>query len=86
MVRLIDQLKYVFLTVFAVLTVTIFVVHAVWIWPGKQCEAKGNWWDWRERACARPVLISDITGRVIADPKARQEAKAALAAARSKAP
>lgn len=82
--RTIDRLKLIFLGLFALITAGTLLVHFVWVWPGKQCEAAGEWWDWRTRTCARPILISDITGRVIADPKARAEAKAAIAAARAK--
>ena len=81
-----DRLKLIFLGGFLLISVTLLVAHLGWIWPGKTCEAGGNWWDWRTRTCARPILISDITGRVIADPKARAEAKAALARARSVKP
>lgn len=84
MSRFIDRLKLFFLGLFVLCTVTIFVVHFVWIWPGKKCEEAGEWWDWRTRTCARPVLISDITGRIIADDKARAEAKAVIAGARAK--
>ena len=38
----------------------------------------GVWWDNSQRVCAQPILISDITGRVIADPEARAEALKAL--------
>ncbi|HEX5377712.1 MAG TPA: hypothetical protein VFW47_04025 [Phenylobacterium sp.] len=82
--RSIDRLKLIFLGLFALITATVLVIHFVWVWPGKQCEAKGDWWDWRTRICAHPIPISDITGRIIADPKDRAEAKAALAAARAK--
>lgn len=84
MLRFIDQLKLFFLGLFVLISATIFLVHFIWIWPGQRCVQGGNQWDWHERACARPVLISDITGRVIADPKARAEAKAVIAAARAK--
>jgi len=82
--RSIDRLKLVFVGLFALLTATVLIVHFVWIWPGKECEAARKWWDWRTRTCAQPVLISDITGRIIADPKARAEAKAVIAGARAK--
>ena len=79
----IDRLKLMFLGGFFLISLALLIAHLGWIWPGKACEAGGNWWDWRTRTCARPVLISDITGRVIADPKARTEAKAALAKIRA---
>ena len=76
--RTIDRLKLFFLGLFAFITAATLIVHFVWIWPGKECEAAHKWWDWRTRVCAQPILISDVTGRIIADPKARAEAKKAL--------
>ena len=71
----IPRLARLFLIAFAGVVALIVVVQIVWINPGKRCEEAGNWWDWRGRACARPVLISDITGRVIDTPEARAAAK-----------
>lgn len=82
--RSIDSLKLIFLGAFALITTTVLVVHFVWVWPGKECEAARKWWDWRTRTCAQPLLISDITGRMITDDKARDEAKAAIAGAKAK--
>jgi hypothetical protein len=78
MYKLIDRLKLIFLAVFAIASVGSLTFHAMWIWPEKRCEAKGDWWDWRTRSCAHPVLISDITGRTIPEREAAA-AKAALA-------
>ena len=39
-----------------------------------------------ERVCATPVLVSDITGRVITDEKALAEAKKAIGRDQPKAP
>lgn len=61
--RLIDQLKIVFLGIFAVLCVAVWTLHLVWIWPAKRCEAKGMWWDWRTRICALPVPLEVFTHR-----------------------
>ena len=85
MPRFIDRLKLFFLGLFALITITIFVVQMVWIRPGRECEAAHNWWDWRTRTCAHPIPISDITGRIIADPVARAQAKADAAARREAA-
>jgi hypothetical protein len=78
----IDRLKLIFLGLFVAMSLGVWVYHAVWVWPGQKCEEAGKWWDWQSRTCARPILISDITGRVISDPKAREAAKAAAAKAR----
>lgn len=89
--RTIDRLKLIFLGVFAVCCVGVAVYQFGWEIPRKQCEARRDWWDWRTRVCAHPVLLSDITGRtteeVLAD-KAKREAaaKAASAAAAKPAP
>ena len=69
-----ERLKLIFLVAFAALTVAVLIWQVFWIWPRENCEKAHKWWDNSQRTCAQPVLISDITGRVIADPKARAEA------------
>ncbi len=81
--RTIDRLKLIFLALFAVLSASAFAYHIGWVWPGQKCEAAGDWWDWRSRTCARPLLISDITGRVIKNDATRNAAKADAAKARA---
>ncbi|MDB5448857.1 MAG: hypothetical protein JWQ97_4174 [Phenylobacterium sp.] len=73
-----ERLKLIFLAAFAVLTVAMMIWQFGWIWPRQNCEKDHKWWDNSQRVCAQPILISDITGRVIADPKARSEALKAL--------
>lgn len=74
----IERLKLIFVAVFALLAVGALVWQFGWIMPQKKCEGAHNWWDGSERVCARPVLISDITGRTIQDKQAEAEAKAAI--------
>lgn len=74
----IERLKLIFLGIFAVANVGILVWQLGWAWPEEKCTQARKWWDGSERVCAQPILISDITGRVIADPKARAEAMAAV--------
>jgi hypothetical protein len=77
----IERMKLIFigfLGVFALGIVAVIVVTVVWIVPQKKCTAAHKWWDYGERVCAQPVLISDITGRVITDEKALAEAKKAI--------
>lgn len=81
--RTIDRLKLIFLAAFAILSAGAFAYHIGWVWPGQKCEAAGDWWDWRSRTCASPVLISDITGRVIKNDETRNAAKAQAAKARA---
>lgn len=84
--RTIDRLKLIFLGLFAVSSAGVFVYHVGWVWPGQKCEEAGDWWDWRTRTCAHPILISDITGRVIKDNNSREAAEADAAKARKAAP
>lgn len=84
--RTIDRLKLIFLGLFLILSVGAFAYHVGWVWPGQKCEAAGDWWDWRSRTCARPVQISDITGRPIVDKTSRAAAKADAAKARGDQP
>ena len=70
----IERLKLIFLGIFAVANVGMLIWQVGWAWPEEKCTQARKWWDGSERVCAQPVLISDITGRVIADPKARAEA------------
>jgi len=74
----IERLKLIFLGIFAVANVGMLIWQVGWAWPEEKCTQARKWWDGSERVCAQPVLISDITGRVIADPKARAEAMAAV--------
>jgi hypothetical protein len=74
----IERLKLIFVGIFAVLVTAALVWQVVWIIPGKACEKAHKWWDPHERVCAQPVLISDITGRVITDEKGLAEARKAL--------
>jgi len=76
--RTFERLKVIFLATFAILVTATFIWQVGWIWPREKCEKAHKWWDNSQRVCAQPILISDITGRVIADPRARAEAMKAL--------
>lgn len=65
----------IFLTVFGVLTVGVGVYQIGWAIPEQKCDELKHWWDWRTRVCARPIPISDITGRIIDSPESREAAK-----------
>jgi hypothetical protein len=73
--RVINRLKLIFVSIFAVLVAGVAVYQFGWAIPAQECEAKRDWWDWRTRTCAHPILISDITGRIIDTPEARAAAK-----------
>ena len=81
--RFFFRLRLAALAIFAITVVASFSYHIFWKWPEERCLEKGDWWDWRERVCAHPVLISDITGRTIQD---KQAEAAARTIARPKTP
>jgi hypothetical protein len=74
----IERLKLIFIAVFVLAAVGVGVWQVGWVMPRKECEAARKWWDPDQRVCATPVLVSDITGRVITDEKALAEAKKAI--------
>lgn len=74
----IDRLKLIFLGIFAVANVVILVWTLGWTRPEQKCLEAHKWWDGDTRVCGQPILISDITGRVIVDRKARDEALKAV--------
>ncbi len=74
----IERLKLIFVAVFALAVVGVGVWQVGWAMPQKACEKAHKWWDHGQRVCAQPVLISDITGRTLADKQAEAEARAAL--------
>ena len=76
--RTIERLKLIFLGIFAVANVGILVWQVGWGWPEQKCTEARKWWDGSQRVCAQPILVSDITGRVIADPQSRAEAMRAV--------
>ena len=71
---------------FLVTCLVLLVVQVVWVTPGQDCERAGKWWDWRERACAQPIQISDLTGRPITDRKSHDAAKADARARKAETP
>jgi hypothetical protein len=71
---------------FLVTCLVLLVVQVVWVTPGQDCERAGKWWDWRQRTCAQPIQISDITGRPITDRKSHDAAKADARARKAEAP
>jgi len=83
----IERLKLIFIAVFIVGVIGVVVWQVGWAIPAAKCEKEQRkWWDPIERVCAQPVLISDITGRVITDEKALSEAKKAVGRPAAPAP
>jgi len=75
----INRIKLIFVVVFGVLSVAAVIYHYYWLRPAQKCEVEQRkWWDSQSRVCATPILISDITGRTIADKAAEAEARKAI--------
>ena len=74
----IDRLKLIFLGIFVIANVAMLIWEFGWVMPREKCEKAHNWWDNSQRVCATPILTSDITGRVIDNPQAREEALRAI--------
>lgn len=75
----IERLKLIFIGLFLVSIIAVGVWQVWWVAPARHCEKElKKWWDPSQRVCATPVLVSDITGRVITDEKALAEAKRAI--------
>ena len=73
-----ERLKLIFIALFVVVNAGLLIWQFGWKMPQDNCEKAHKWWDGSQRVCAQPILVSDITGRVIADPKARAEALKAI--------
>jgi hypothetical protein len=75
----INRLKLIFLALFASLSAAALIYHFGWVRPAQKCEIEEHkWWDSGSRVCATPILISDITGRTIADKSAEAQARKAI--------
>jgi hypothetical protein len=74
----IDRLKLIFVGIFLVANAVMLTWQVGWVMPREKCEKAHKWWDNSQRVCAQPILISDVTGRVIDNPKAREAALRAL--------
>lgn len=64
MFRLISRVQVAYVGLFLIVCAGVFAYEALYIWPMQQCEADGGWWSARYRACATPVPIWRITGRL----------------------
>jgi hypothetical protein len=74
----IRRLGFIFVGVFFVINVGMLIWQFGWVVPRDRCVESHKWWDGSQRVCATPILTSDITGRLIDNPQARQEALRAI--------
>jgi hypothetical protein len=86
MSNLIRRVFRITAALFLVTCLVLLVVQVVWVTPGQDCERAGKWWDWRQRTCAQPIQISDLTGRPITDRKSHDAAKADARARKAETP
>lgn len=74
----IDRLKIIFVGIFLVINIGLLIWEFGWEIPRQNCEKAHKWWDPAERVCAQPILISDVTGRLIDNPQAKVDALKAI--------
>lgn len=74
-----SRLRLFFLGVLVVACTAVWAYQVYYVWPRKQCEAMGDWWDAKDRQCGVPVPIWRITGRPRATSKPVAIQKAATA-------
>lgn len=79
--RLLNRLKIVFLVLFALGCAGIWAHQWFWVRPQKACVAAQAWWDGGSRTCARPVVLSDLTGRPVGTKRTPEQVEAARAKA-----
>ncbi|NEX93498.1 hypothetical protein [Caulobacter sp. 17J65-9] len=63
--RLINRMKVIFLVLFGVGVAGVWAYQWFWARPAKACAEAEAWWDNGSRTCARPVFLSDVTGRPV---------------------
>ena len=59
----IGKLKYIFLTLFGVLSIAIVGYGWMYSIPKKKCDAAQGWFSMKTRKCYAPVAISSFTKR-----------------------
>jgi hypothetical protein len=66
MERWITSAKLIVLAGFIVVSAGTAWYEWAYVWPVKRCDARGAWWDGRDRQCLTPLPIWRITGRGVA--------------------
>jgi hypothetical protein len=61
----INRIGMGFLIAFFVISGGLLAYDVFFVWPIKDCEEHGHWWDEQDHICAVPVPLSVITGRHI---------------------
>ncbi len=63
MARWITSAKLIVLAGFLFVSAGTAWYEWAYVWPVKRCDARGAWWDFRDRQCLTPMPIWRITGR-----------------------
>ncbi len=61
--RWITNAKLIVLAGFLAVSLGTAWYEWAYVWPVKRCDARGAWWDFRDRQCLTPMPIWRITGR-----------------------
>ena len=75
--RWITNVKLIVLAAFFVASAGAAWYDWVYIWPVKRCDARGAWWDVRDRQCLTPLPIWRITGRRLVPPPTSDDQRVA---------
>ena len=59
----ITNAKVVALAVFVIASLATIGYEWRYVWPVRRCEARGSWWDPKDRQCLIPLPIWRITNR-----------------------
>ena len=70
----INRIGLGFLVAFVLISGGLFAYDVFFVWPVRDCEEHGHWWDDKDRICAVPVPLSTITGRRLTPPPVRAAA------------
>lgn len=79
-----NKFKYAFLGTVLLIVTGLAAYQFLYAVPQKKCEAAGDWWSFRYRECAHPLLIVDMPGmrhRLAAQAQAKAGAAATPGAA-----
>ncbi|ESQ85931.1 hypothetical protein AEAC466_01755 [Asticcacaulis sp. AC466] len=64
----IGKLKYLFVILLGVLSISVVGYSLLYGIPSRKCEGSGGWFSWKDRQCYAPIAISQITGRKNGEP------------------
>ncbi|MDV6331763.1 hypothetical protein [Asticcacaulis sp. 201] len=64
----IGKLKYLFVILLGVLSISVIGYSLLYGIPSRKCEGAGGWFSWKDRHCYAPIAISQITGRKNGEP------------------